>query len=1507
MEYRVSVRDVFGIYFDGFEGSSYETKLDSVYQPDTLRVRHYGNFQDEDEYTTKTENLWWHEPRGYKKSDGYIALKIEGGFQSYTYQFYRNGVLQNPIPWKFGSFNTLDTIFGLDSATYRLTVKDRFGNAPMVDDTVHMIHPDTFEIYDNYTIRACSPTTRGKHQLRVRGGRKFKPLSEKTEKSRFYYHYDIGKLSTFSVPGLGEIEGWGYNELLPAKRIDSIVADGISNGGIPLGKYRIRVTDVYGNQVYGEYEMKVVEQPLRWNSSWVAHQTRKAKADGFIIPKVAGGRDQILFHLVSSQGDKISYTEAPFETDLPKGFYGLKNQQGLSYVLSATDQKGLGCSIDTTISIYEPYREQDSKIIEQVKAKRWNATNGWFSVQTWDGWRKKAGKTGIYVEGNLPNYTYQWSRRDLNKKGILGVEGIGVFVPMVGETDSIIQNLGAGEYKVAIINPADTFNRPHHRLTHSFVLQEPDTFRLVFNGGKKRHDTVAYGWKDGEMNYQIQGGWTPYDQERWTFRAPNTLSQTPLPTESKLTLTFQGGQLTNLPPGTYTVEASYPFIFPENRTEIIKTMDTFNVLEADSMWVELLQITPVSRYGATDGGIKVQLHGGVKPYTYQWIDTDWGGSGMEILDYKGLSKGTHQLCFDDKINQKPEDCEVIFSHYLPQPDSLKANLQLIEPLEFGETGTLSAEPSGGNPPYFYQWKNKNGTLLGTDSELKGKKGIYQLRIEDKVYRETNGIRGAHLSLDTLLNEPAKFEVQIQNHRPKVCAATPEIELEAIASGGFLQPNSDYQYQWFIQTKEDNTYQPIDYAQHPKLSNNRYGNFKVRVTDDHQILREAFAQVSVGDTLKVTPTVSPISCFSTHDGSIDLTITGGEAPYRVIWRDIAERLNSRNNLTAGRYHFQVLDNLDCGISDSIDLKAPNGLLPDLQVQQPTCHTCLGSAKMTISGGNSNYQYAWTNELGQSYGTKSSVENLPSGIYQVKLTLGDGGNCEVLARSFTIQQPKEFNLTLTSNRPKVCYGGQDGEFSSQVTGGTVFSDKKDYDYQWMDASGKIIGRDPNLTGLAVGQYTLKVQDKHSNTLTQKVKITQAPKLILDSVALVTVDCKGSNTGSMEVFASGGTLPYTYLWNSGETTPKISKKPASTYEVAIRDALGCEIKYKSPISEPDLPLTTDIYASNTSCYGECNGLVRLSPQGGTAPYSYQWLSDQITSNERNDLCQGVYTVAVTDSRGCEITKKININSPVEPILTLSQNKNLCQGQKMTLTSHLENAKAKTYRWFRNDQMVGQESNLTIGKGGNYRLAIETDQFCQLSDSLQITDIAKEFKAGLIAPGKIYTQREFSIINLSYPNIDLSQWLIKNDPAVEIISQSAVQLTLKIKETGDYSFGVYHENLPCYDSVYTKITALENPYINQFGIDTAQTKFSPEFKQFSIYPNPVKDFLTLDIQTKEAKHLNAMLVNVGTGKMVLNQVVSMVNKTSTLPMNRIPKGTYILVVIAGKHMQTQTILKLD
>ena len=77
-------------------------------------------------------------------------------------------------------------------------------------------------------------------------------------------------------------------------------------------------------------------------------------------------------------------------------------------------------------------------------------------------------------------------------------------------------------------------------------------------------------------------------------------------------------------------------------------------------------------------------------------------------------------------------------------------------------------------------------------------------------------------------------------------------------------------------------------------------------------------------------------------------------------------------------------------------------------------------------------------------------------------------------------------------------------------------------------------------------------------------------MTSIVNDAIDCDVSNSGSIELDVSGGTQPYTFLWNTGQTSEDIFNIPSGDYSVEIKDSRGCIINRAVSYTHLTLPTT-------------------------------------------------------------------------------------------------------------------------------------------------------------------------------------------------------------------------------------------------------------------------------------------------------------------------------------------------
>lgn len=141
---------------------------------------------------------------------------------------------------------------------------------------------------------------------------------------------------------------------------------------------------------------------------------------------------------------------------------------------------------------------------------------------------------------------------------------------------------------------------------------------------------------------------------------------------------------------------------------------------------------------------------------------------------------------------------------------------------------------------------------------------------------------------------------------------------------------------------------------------------------------------------------------------------------------------------------------------------------------------------------------------------------------------------------------------------------------------------------------------------------------------------------------VSCQGNSDAFINVYAQGGTEPYTFVWDYNNLTGNtISGVPAGIYNLTVTDSNNCVDNLSVEILDA-APIKVIAEVSNVSCYGEKDGKILLNVQGGIAPYSYQINSNLYNTNLINNLNPGEYNIFVSDLNNCKSDTTVIISEP-------------------------------------------------------------------------------------------------------------------------------------------------------------------------------------------------------------------------------------------------------------------------
>lgn len=288
----------------------------------------------------------------------------------------------------------------------------------------------------------------------------------------------------------------------------------------------------------------------------------------------------------------------------------------------------------------------------------------------------------------------------------------------------------------------------------------------------------------------------------------------------------------------------------------------------------------------------------------------------------------------------------------------------------------------------------------------------------------------------------------------------------------------------------------------------------------------------------------------------------------------------------------------------------------------CDGAESTSMVNIVHGGGAYWFEW------STGAISQVVPIYSpGTYSVTVT--DTYNACSLSQTFQILPAPAVNVTL-SKTDVTCYGRNDGTMTANVTGGTA-----PFTYSWSTTM-----HTPTVSNLIPGTYSVTVTDENQCTARATASVVEPPRFLYTITPNQGI-CHGAEA-SIAVNATGGTPPYSYLWNDGASAISnriVSPDETTSYSVTVTDNNGCTNNPQTTTVIVSQPITITANAQDISCHGTCSGSATITIQGGIPPFTYSWES---TTDYIENLCPGSYTVSLTDLYECTGATSFVITEP-------------------------------------------------------------------------------------------------------------------------------------------------------------------------------------------------------------------------------------------------------------------------
>ncbi|MBL4654423.1 MAG: T9SS type A sorting domain-containing protein, partial [Bacteroidia bacterium] len=356
------------------------------------------------------------------------------------------------------------------------------------------------------------------------------------------------------------------------------------------------------------------------------------------------------------------------------------------------------------------------------------------------------------------------------------------------------------------------------------------------------------------------------------------------------------------------------------------------------------------------------------------------------------------------------------------------------------------------------------------------------------------------------------------------------------------------------------------------------------------------------------------------GALSVTVNGGTGPIDYYWSE-GSTTTSITSLMAGIYEVSVVDAAGCIVTDWYYLDEPDTLKLYGWVWDVSCNNGTdGSIDVSVSGGTSNYIYAWSNGS-----TEQSLNGVGAGVYSI--TVMDANGCWETAWD-TITEPSTPVSVIAVSMEVSCKDGSDGSASATAAGGTG-----GYTYEWNTAA-----QTQSIANLSAANYTVTATDANGCKAGVATAVGEPSTSVTVAVTADDASCNGADDGSISASGGGGTGTLSYAWSTGATGSSIGSLAPGNYGVTVMDDNSCSATGTAAISQPDSLILT-MGKTDESDSTANDGTASADLTGGTKPYTYSW-SNGATKDSLTGLDAGTYTVTAADANGCSKISSVTVD---------------------------------------------------------------------------------------------------------------------------------------------------------------------------------------------------------------------------------------------------------------------------
>jgi hypothetical protein len=708
------------------------------------------------------------------------------------------------------------------------------------------------------------------------------------------------------------------------------------------------------------------------------------------------------------------------------------------------------------------------------------------------------------------------------------------------------------------------------------------------------------------FNSTVSGGTSPYSYQWYLNGAAVSGATSP--------------SWTVTPPstGSYTVDAKVTDSVSDTATSNTATVSVNAALSVT------ISPTSVTMDVGQNQTFTSSLSGGTGPYSYQWYLNGIAVSGATgaSWSFRPSSSGS------DTVYVMVTDSASTPSSATSNTAPVSVNPQLtisVSPstatIYLSQSQNFTASPSGGTPPYTYQWY-ENGTLVSgatssTWTFTPPSTGIYFIYV-----KATDSVGEVALSSNAQLTVEPKPSILVTiNPNSAVIDLSQSVAFNSSVTGG----KSPFTYQWYLNgstvsgaTSNAWTFAPIS-----------VGHYQVYLNVTDSLSNEArsnIAYVTVNSlpTVSISPTTVIMDLDQSH--VFTSTVSGGTSPYSYQWYLDGSPVSGATSTSwtftpssAGNYTVYLTIKDTAGASATSNTASVNvNTAPVVTISPSPVTMDVGQSKTFTSivlGGTSPYSYQWYLDNSPVFSaTNASWNYKPSspGSHTVYLKVTDAVNATTISNTVpvTVNGPLSVTILPTSVTLDV---GQSKLFNSTVSGGTL-----PFTYQWYsNGSPTGTGATWAFTPSSAGSNSIyvNVTDAVGAVAKSNIAIVTVNRALSVSISPTAVVMDIGQSTTFTTTISGGTSPFSYQWYLNETsvsgatgsTWTFTPSSTGTYTVYVKvtDSASTDSSAQSNAAQVwvyAIP-TVSISPSSSSIYLSQSVLFASSVSGGAPSYHYQW----------------------------------------------------------------------------------------------------------------------------------------------------------------------------------------------------------------------------------------------------------------------------------------------------------------